>query len=143
MTTSYADQQRRYWGAPVPPHLKHGQATYVAQIYGCACKICLPSGRRRGKGVTPPAIRQKKSREKLRGTPVPPGTKHGVYTYKVYGCRCPLCQDAHRLQVHRHNNPWMYRPTRGRWTVDGEKTILCWPPAGAAPDWKCPHEEAA
>lgn len=140
----HADEVRKYWGSPVPPHLPHGRSR-ARTIYGCGCKICLPSGRRRpprGEG-TPAVERQKKSRLNLQGKPVPEGTKHGVYTYKFYRCRCPICQAAHNVQAHRYRNPWMYRPTRGRWTESEGTTILCWPPAGAGPDWKCPHEEAA
>lgn len=145
---SWAARRERYWGAPVPPNLKHGQVTYVAKVYGCACSACLPSGKRtyrndeaRERPFTP-TERRKRSRHNLRGKPVPEGVKHGIYTYKVYQCRCAPCCQAEADRKSRARPPWQAK-ARGRWTESKDSAgfpvdVICWPPAGAGPDWKCP-----
>lgn len=64
--------------------------------------------------------------------------RHGIYAAKVYGCKCETCKLAKKKATHRANNPWMYRPTWGRWRTMGDADIICWPPAGSGLDWKCP-----
>jgi hypothetical protein len=132
----------------VPPHLKHYPNGSIARRkYGCDCRLCLPRGPWDPEARQDHAARQRKLRESKKGKPVPPGTKHGIYARKVYGCTCSICSTAKWRTNHRANNPWMYRPTHGRWVEENGTTRLCWPPAGAAPDWKCPcqkqQEEAA
>jgi hypothetical protein len=141
----YRENQKKFYGAPVPPGLKHGPNTWAKQVYGCGCTTCLPSGKRkrkawRGERPFTPLERRARSRKALRGQAVPPGTKHGIYTYKVYGCRCEDCELAQKRASHRAKNPWMYRETRGRWHVGEEVTTVCWPPADADPTWRCPHD---
>lgn len=137
----YAVDQKRHWGLPAPAHLQHGPGTRACQIYGCSCSTCLPSGRRRkphGKGDSS-TVRQRRSRHKLKGKPVPPGVKHGIYAFKYYGCKCEDCQAANRERLHRQRHPWMYRETRGHWSTRGDLTVLHWPPAAAGKDWTCPE----
>ena len=132
----------------IPPHLKHYPASIARRKYGCDCRQCLPSGRPHGgrppkeEGALPHVVRQKRLRDSKKGEPVPAGTKHGVYTYRVYACRCPVCVAARSRQNHRTKNPWMYRKTHGRWVEKNGTTTLCWPPRGAGPDWQCPHERS-
>lgn len=143
--SAYQRAQRRFYGAPVPATLRHGPGTRASAIYGCDCKTCLPSGKRVRKAWRdePPLTkleRQNRSRASLRGQAVPPGNKHGIYAYRVYGCRCEDCELAKKRADHKSKNPWLYRPTRGRWNVGEETTTVCWPPAGADPTtWRCPH----
>lgn len=133
----------------IPDHLKHYPASIARRRYGCDCRKCLPSGRPdpgrppKEEGALSHAARQRKLRHSKKGQPVPPGTKHGVYTARVYACKCDDCRAAKARQNHRTKNPWMYRPTRGRWVEENGTTRLCWPPRGAGPDWVCPHERSA
>lgn len=140
--------KERHWGAPVPPHLKHGPATAAMKVYGCDCEVCLPSGRRywqNTEGATGPAPyieRDKKMRTAKRGTPVPANVKHGVYAYRVYACRCPVCMAARQANDERRRWLWLWR-ARGTWTMrrdeeGNELDVICWPPATAGPDWRCP-----
>lgn len=97
------------------------------------------------------AQRQIKLRQAKQGTQVPPDLAHGVYTYRVYRCRCDICIAAKQAgdQRRRIENHWTTR-ARGRYSEgkDGDgspTTIVCWPPRNAPPDWVCPdpsHQEA-
>lgn len=133
MTTAFQRAKQELWGLPVPAGRNHGPATWSRKVYGCPCPTCLPSrevtwksdeGRTRSYTS---AERQKRSRENLRGRPVPLGTKHGLYVRRFYGCKCPICSDAVRLRNHRAKNPWMYRRTHGHWSMDGKSDIIWWP----------------
>lgn len=138
--SKHSEEVARFWGLPVPGHLKHGNATRAANVYGCDCKACLPSGKRRGKG-TPAVERNRKSRQRLAGQPVPPGTKHGLYAYTVYRCRCSPCRAAKAEEKQRRDNAWR-ADARGDW-VDGDPmTVVHWPPRGFG-WWECPqcHEK--
>lgn len=137
--SEYFRDQERYWGLPVPSHLKHGPNSRAVRIYGCDCKTCLPSGKRYKQpgGPITHKDRQKKLRETKKGKPVPEGTKHGVYAYRTYGCKCDICRAARSRKSHQEKNPWMYRPTRGHWVEKDGVTSLCWPPATAGTDWEC------
>ncbi len=154
MARTWAEAREKYWGAPIPEGLKHGSNTWVARVYGCGCSTCLPSGQRIWKnveGATGPLSgteRRRRSREKLYGQPVPDDVKHGIYTYQVYGCRCPACMEAKNGQNAKRQNAWR-KTARGRWLTSKDETgapleIICWPPANAGPDWTCPdptHKE--
>lgn len=143
------EQRDRYWGLPVPEGNRHGPKTNASRFYGCDCRLCLPSGQRKpkGDGRATHAERQKKLREAKRGHPVPPGTRHGIYAQRVYGCTCEVCSAAISRQRHRKKNPWMYRDDlRGRWR-QGKRNgqimdVLCWPPASAGPQWACECERS-
>jgi hypothetical protein len=130
----------------VPAYLKHRPGSWARQKYGCDCRDCLPKGEGtpgrppKGDAALSPRERQARLRAAKKGQPVPPGTKHGIYAFKIYGCRCSTCRAAKVRQNHRVKNPWMYRPLRGRWHEEDGITTLCWPPVGAGPDWTCPHE---
>jgi hypothetical protein len=126
--------RRRPTGKGRAPRL-HGPGTWSRRVLKCACEICTTNPDRK-KPMTHQE-RQKKLRQAKRGQPVPPTVKHGIYVYKTYACRCEVCLAAERLRVHKNKNPWMYRPTRGRWKEENGLTTLCWPPAGAGPDWRC------
>lgn len=131
-------RKERDWGTPPPPHLKHGPQTVAADIYGCDCRDCLPSGRRRtppGEGMTV-AERQRRSRANRHGTPVPPGRKHGIYTYKIYGCRCDFCEKANRDASKKQRASW--RDTAvAHWGTRGGMDVVHWPPVGEG-TWSCP-----
>lgn len=139
----------RHWGQPIPETFKHGPRTNAYRFFGCDCRLCLPSGRRRPEpaGVATHAERQKKLRRAKRGKPVPQGTKHGLYANRVYGCSCEICSAAIARRRHRRKNPWMYRDDlRGRWR-QGKRggvimDVLCWPPASAGPQWACECERS-
>lgn len=139
------EARQRCWGLPVPSHLKHGKGTRACDVYGCDCKACLPSGRRTwknsesGERAMTRAERQRKSRKKLRGQPVPEGTKHGVYTYRTYGCPCAACKAANRQDRHKRRNAWMYTAT-GHWSVGGGKDRIWWPRPGDSIE-DCPFEQ--
>lgn len=143
MTDHAAAYQRaklKYYGLPVPPHLKHGQSSRAANIYGCDCKLCLPSGRRMTTKMTH-AERQRKLRQAKRGKPLPPGTKHGVYAYRVYGCRCDFCVHTFRKSHRGVKQSWRTRAT-GVWGTGVDAAgfpvdVLHWPPVGTG-TWTCP-----
>lgn len=139
---TYKEIQARYWGLPVPPHLKHGPNTWAKQAYGCGCRVCLPSGRRwhvtEEKKTLTGAERRRRSRNNLRGKPVPSGTKHGVYTYRVYNCRCDVCSAADSRTRWRRRWAWLTR-ARGSYEFLPDKIIVHWPPATAGADWTCPE----
>ena len=143
MSEVYEKAKAAKWGAPVPAHLKHGPNLYAAKVYGCPCKVCLPTGRRKWKnieGATGPkshADRQRALRQRKKGQPVPPGTKHGEYAYRVYGCRCKVCKAATAEHADRMRNRWR-ETAHGRWTTVGVYETICWPPKNADPDWVCP-----
>lgn len=144
MPTVYANDKRALWGKQPPPHLKHGQNTRAARVYGCNCKVCLPTGRRKWinvEGATGPKdhrTRNAESRARKKGQPVPAGTKHGSYAYHTYNCRCAICKAANSESRERTQNRWRVT-ARGHWTTVGENETICWPPADAGPDWTCPH----
>lgn len=133
MPSSYRDQQKKFYGLPVPPHLEHGKLT-AKSIYGCDCKVCLPSGRRNrinGDRLSR-RDRSKRLRDSKRGQPVPEGVKHGVYAYNVYGHRCEICRAEHkdarrRTEMRKRRGEWINRP-------DGI-TVVHWP---AREGWACP-----
>jgi hypothetical protein len=139
-TTAFARAKLKHWGAPVPEGLKHGTNTYAAQVYGCDCRVCLPSGRRRaapGEGI-PRNERNRKLREAKLGKPVPPGVKHGPYAYKTYGCRCDICKQANRRQRKRGRMAWLASAT-GFYDFaagGGEVDVIHWPPVGVGM-WTC------
>lgn len=135
---AYARAKLRHWGAPVPSHLKHGEGTYAMKVYGCDCPVCLPSGRRRsaaGEGK-PQTQRSRELRNRKRGQPVPPGTKHGVYPYGTYGCRCDVCSAAHSATDARRRAAHRDR-SAGWFLVGPETTTIHWPPVGVG-IWTCP-----
>lgn len=135
---THAREVELHWGAPVPAHLKHGSNTYASRVYGCSCRSCLPSGRRRpakGQGAPRREV-HRRSRNRLNGRPVPPGVKHGIYTYNVYGCRCDTCRETSARRLYRQRRAWR-ATAHGRWVEHGDTTTICWPPAGAGPDWAC------
>ena len=151
----YRQQKERYWGKPVPEGAKHGQASFAAKVYGCDCRACLPSGRRNWKnieGATGPVSKTERGRRlraNKRGEPVPPGTKHGRYTRKVYACKCDVCKNAENTARRAARESWR-ATAHGRWEQIGPyKTgidVICWPPRDADPDWQCPdpsHQEAS
>lgn len=96
MNEKYHRAKLKYWGAPVPGHLKHGDDSYAAKVYGCDCRDCLPSGRRRAAKGQGMSARQREInlRANKKGKPVPPGTRHGIYAYKIYRCQCDICIGA-------------------------------------------------
>jgi len=144
MPESFAEAKAKKWGAPVPGHLRHGSNTYAAKVYGCGCKVCLPSGRRKWKNredADRPMTheeRQRRLRASKKGTPVPEGTKHGIYTARVYLCKCDVCRAAKAAEFQRKKDRWRTK-ARGRWTSDGIVDTICWPPRDAGPEWTCPH----
>lgn len=132
---STPEVRERYANKPVPPGLKHGKESRARRFYKCGCPECLPSGKRRppkGEGQTW-AERDRKLRHRKRGTPVPEGTKHGVYAYRTYGCLCDVCRAA--AAEKRKTAP---KPEKV--TADGLE-ILHWPPRGIGM-WECPVCEA-
>jgi hypothetical protein len=131
---SYRRARERLAGMTPPEGLKHGPNTWARKIYKCACADCVNPEPRR---IPTHNERQKKLREAKRGKPVPPTTTHGIYAYRTYRCKCEICVNAGREAYHRANNPWKYRPTHGRWREENGVTTLCWPPAGAGPEWRC------
>lgn len=139
MPSKYELAVDRYWGLPVPSHLKHGTNTWAAKVYGCDCKLCLPSGKRRSRNGEGKSARQRQreSRARLLGQPVPPDVKHGVYAYHMYGCRCPTCRGARSDQQYRRKNRWR-ETSRGEWTERDGKDIIHWPPRDAEYPWVCP-----
>lgn len=141
----YQRQKEKYWGKPVPPRVKHGPTSHARKVYGCRCAICTPRGEEEGTHRTTgepdrPMThdeRQKRLRARKRGTPVPPGTKHGIYTSRVYRCKCDICRAAKSAQYRRKVDRWR-ETARGRWTSDGIMDTICWPPRDAGPEWTCP-----
>ena len=140
----FAERRARYLGKPVPAGLKHGTNSYARRIYGCGCAECVPSGKRTWKNRNQEdrplrhAERQKKLRRAKKGEPVPAGTKHGLYTYRVYGCRFEVCRAAKTADHERRAEAWR-ATSYGRWTTVGDYETICWPPRDAGPDWVCPH----
>lgn len=143
MTATFAERKRKLWGTPVPPGVKHGPNTHAAKYRGCDCRVCLPSGRRTWRnteGATGPKDRNAHHgalRARKKGTPVPENVKHGVYGYRIYGCRCEACRAAIREVGLRQRNAWREK-SHGRWTTVGEFETICWPPRDAGPNWVCP-----
>lgn len=145
MTTAHQRAKDAHWGLPVPPGCKHGQGTWAAKVYGCDCKKCLPTGRRlrpRGQRI-PHAERQQKLRESKHGQPVPPSVKHGIYAYKIYGCRCDPCVLASNARRRRRTWAWLKNAT-GHYAFAAKKDadnfdvdVIHWPPAGTG-IWTCP-----
>lgn len=129
----------RHWGGPVPSHLKHGPQTRAAKVYGCDCRLCLPSGKRRpAKGQGQSARqRQRASRERLRGQPVPPHVRHGTYPYQYYRCRCDVCRaavrEARQRRLLRGREGW-----HGHWHEGPDTTTVHWPPRNLDEPWLCP-----
>ena len=80
--------------------------------------------------------RHRKLKENLHGRPVPAHLKHGLYTARMYGCKCPICRAAHVAAKKQYRDRWM-KSARGLWTIGAKKTTLCWPPRDAGPDWTC------
>lgn len=145
--SKHTEQVARYWGLPVPGHLQHGKGTFAKKVYGCDCVECLPSGRRRQVNGGRPLTgreRRMRSRHNLKGKPVPPGVKHGIYTYNVYGHRCDDCLAASRAERERRENRWR-ETARGHWSTairDGhEVDVIHWPPAELDEPWICPDCE--
>ncbi len=140
MATVHAKAVARHWGLPVPGHLKHGKGSYAGKVYGCACPLCLPSGRRatRPDRIPTHAERQRRLRTAKRRRPVPAGTKHGIYAYQVYQCRCDVCVKVHAENLARHRNAWR-ATARGHWSDLPDVTVVHWPPTGTGADWVCPH----
>lgn len=142
MSTRHHRDKDHFWGMPVPGHLKHGQGSRSAKVYGCECEACWPSGIRYVKGVlTPHAERQKALRERKQGQPVPAEVKHGIYAYRVYGCRCDICVATNRRARKRQRSTWR-NTTTGHWGSSKDATgapldVLHWPPVGHG-DWTCP-----
>lgn len=130
-------RKERDWGTPVPEHLRHGTRTMASDIYGCDCRECLPSGRRRpprGEGLTR-VERERRLRKNKRGQPVPPGS-HGIYGYKIYGCRCDFCEKANRDASRKQRASW--RDTAvAHWGTRGGMDVVHWPPVGEG-TWSCP-----
>lgn len=137
--------------------LKHGPGSRARWLRGCTCDVCIrprngvvmPSRVRPDRPLTH-AERQKRLRDKLRGTPVPPGTKHGQYCRKVYGCDCAEAKAYLREARKRHRAAAANRrradpdaPIWGRWTLDPVRQldVVCWPPRDAGPEWRCPHPD--
>lgn len=142
---THREQVERFWGLPVPPNLKHGNNTKAARAYGCDCKVCLPSGRRRRVFEDRPLTRMERARRhraNVYGTTPPPHIKHGIACARNYGCTCEVCSEAKRRankrQAWLREWGWTER-AYGRYTLLPDKTIVHWPPAGSPPDWKCPH----
>lgn len=133
----WTERRRRYAGQPVPEGLPHGPNTWARRAYRCECADCVNPEKPRPLTFNE---RQQKLRRDKKGKPVPQGTRHGIYAYRTYGCRCEVCRAAQKATLHRRRNPWMYRPTRGRWREENGVTTLCWPPAGAGDEWTCPCE---
>lgn len=132
MATKFQRDKERFWGLPVPPHLKHG-GSRAKGVYGCDCKACLPSGRRNkldGEPLTS-TERSRKLRENKKGEPVPPDVKHGIYGYDVYSCRCEVCVEASNS---RRRVDWRLRNSYGEWIQreDGV-TIVHWPRGVSCP----------
>jgi hypothetical protein len=154
MPTKHQRDVAKHWGLPVPSTVPHGSHR-AARVYGCACGLCLPSGRRRqvleDRTLTRQE-RQARSRRNLWGTPVPADVRHSTYTYNIYGCRCELCSKANSAANARQRNAWR-KTARGVWTELPDRVILHWKPRTAGPDWVCPdcgwapvaegHEEAS
>lgn len=125
------------WGAPVPEGLRHGKRTTACDTYGCGCKVCLPSGRRKSDVPLTALERGRRLRASKKGTPVPPGTKHGIYTYRVYGCKCDFCTAANRRSRTRERHTWRETAV-GHWSTRRGNDVLHWPPAGDG-TWTCPE----
>lgn len=148
---TYREAAEKYWGLPVPDGLKHGNNSWARAAYGCSCKECLPTGQRtwvhREDRPAPLTAteRSRRSRANLRGKPVPPNVKHGIYARKFYGCPCDVCKEATRRASHRSKNAWMYRETAGHWTKGKDSTgapvdRIWWPPGGSTAE-DCPFEQ--
>ncbi len=141
----YAERRARYFGKPVPATLKHGNNSYARRIYGCGCVECLPSGKRtwkyRNKEDRPltHAERQKKLRQAKAGQPVPEGTKHGIYTARVYLCPCDICRKAKSKSSRQEKKRSWRDRAYGHWTTANGVDTICWPPKNAGPEWTCPH----
>jgi hypothetical protein len=156
---SHADAKAKLWGTPIPEHLTHYRGSLACKIYGCDCKLCLPSGRRnwqnRGEsGPIPGNERQARLVASKKGQPVPPGTKHGLYCKKVYDCPCKLGRTAalaqgRKYQARRRERDRGRPPgdPYGHWTtgysggIDAD--IIWWPkkgqPASDCPLDNCTH----
>lgn len=136
-------QREQVWGGPVPDHLKHGPNKRAARIYGCDCTVCLPSGKRcapKGAGLSK-AERAKRLRIAKKGQPVPEGTKHGPYAYKIYGCRCDVCRaSTSTVRKRRRDRAPEGRQRIGHWTRHVERglDIIHWPAVNTEP-WACPE----
>lgn len=145
--TGWARKKEAKWGTPIPPGLKHGTRSHVRYVYGCDCVTCIPPDLHRG---GPRIIedrpltrveRSRRSRENLRGKPVPERVKHGLYTYQVYACRCDLCVKTHRASQAAKANLWR-ETARGHWVdLPSGMTVLHWPSRTTAPMWVCPDCE--
>lgn len=135
MSTKYARQKAKYWGAPVPNHMQHGVQSHARKVYGCTCADCRPEVVRPGR--TPGVERNRKLRAAKQGTSVPEGRRHSLYTYRIYACRCDICLAAKAATRAEESNAWRARAT-GRWDerADG-MTVLHWPPVGHGV-WTCP-----
>ena len=130
--------------------LKHYPGGLARRRFGCDCRKCLPSGQA-GSGSGPrildrpltPSERRRRSRQNLRDKPVPPGVKHGIYAARVYNCKCSTCRAVRNLHNDRKRRPWRYGiGVQGRWRELGGqkgKTVVCWPPRDAGPNWVCPE----
>ncbi len=145
--TRYQRQKEKFWGKPVPAGLRHGVTSNVRKIYGCRCVLCSPGQNEPKRTWREPGRpdraathveRQKKLRDGKKGQPVPPGTKHGIYTSRVYQCKCPICVAAKREVYAKQAEAWR-ATSHGRWTTVGDYETICWPPKGAGPEWTCPH----
>lgn len=142
--TKYAQEKARLWGKPVPEGNKHGPRSYAARYYGCPCKVCLPSGRRKWinaedrEAPMTHAERQKKLREAKKGKPVPEGVKHGIYTARVYQCPCEVCKAAKKKSSRQEKRRSWRDRAYGHWTTANGVDTICWPPKDAGPDWVCP-----
>lgn len=146
MSSLTPEQWREYvdkhWGLPVPEGLRHGRNTKACRVYGCSCKVCLPSGRRnarKGEVAKSHSERQREMRERLRGTPVPPTVKHGPYAYRTYACRCDVCMEAKRAKGRRDRQGPPGRAVRSPHPTEMGITVVHWPPAPLTEPWACPH----
>lgn len=136
MSGRYQRQKAKFWGQPIPDGLKHGTNSHARKMYGCQCEDCRPSRESPGSGASH-ADRQRKLRQAKRGTPVPPGVKHGIYAYKVYGCPCDICVASNNRARRRRRQSWRTKAT-GSWGSGKDGTdVLHWPPVGVG-TWTCP-----
>jgi cytochrome c5 len=142
--SAFHQEQARLWGKPVPPHIRHHQRGRSRYVYGCTCELCIPpglhpGGPRLGENALTGAERRKRSREKLRGKPVPSHVKHGIYAAQVYRCPCDVCHKAKLAQREAQRNRWR-ETSHGHWVdLPSGFTVLHWPPANAQPGWECPE----
>lgn len=135
-----ARQRLEFWGLPVPEGMKHGRSTLACEAYGCDCKACLPSGKRTKLGEGGKLThdeRQRRLRAAKLGLPVPPGARHGLYTYRVYGCRCDACRAARRHSEQQKANRWRETAV-GSWSTRDSNDVIHWPPVGEGL-WTCPE----